>query len=115
MPSLTDKVYYPDTEEYQGRVKSIWSSSAALGPWCFVLPQSAEDTATVIQTLVRNECPFGILSGGHSDFPASNSVKEGVTIDFGRMNQTGYDPEKKIASVGPGCSWQSVYETLEPL
>ncbi|KAK8097641.1 uncharacterized protein PG998_013127, partial [Apiospora kogelbergensis] len=112
--SLMDKVYYPDTEEYQGRAKSVWSSSAALGPWCFVLPQSAEDTATVIQTVVRNECPFGILGGGHSDFPASNSAKEGVTIDFGRMNQTGYDPGKKISSVGPGCSWQSVYETLEP-
>ncbi|KAK7961567.1 uncharacterized protein PG986_002392 [Apiospora aurea] len=64
--------------------------------------------------LVSNECAFGILSGGHGDFPASNSIKEGVTIDFGRMNQTTYDPVEKIASIGPGSSWQPVYETLEP-
>lgn len=79
-----------------------------------MLPQSAEDTATVIQTLVRNECSFGILGGGHGDFPAANSIQEGVTIDFGRMDQVTYDPDQKIASIGPGSSWQPVYETLEP-
>ncbi|KAK8064329.1 hypothetical protein PG994_006967 [Apiospora phragmitis] len=112
--SLKDKVYYPDTADYQGRVESIWSVSAALAPWCFVLPQSAEDTAVIIQTLVRNDCSFGILGHGHGDFPASNSIKEGVTIDFGHMNQTTYDPTEKIASIGPGSSWQPVYENLEP-
>ncbi|KAK6860834.1 hypothetical protein PG995_004470 [Apiospora arundinis] len=112
--SLTEKVHYPNTAIYQSRVKSIWSASASLAPWCFVLPESAEDTAKVIQTLVRNECSFGIVGGGHGDFPASNSIKEGVTIDFGHMNQTSYDPIAKIASFGPGSSWQPVYETLEP-
>ncbi|KAK7986876.1 hypothetical protein PG988_001864 [Apiospora saccharicola] len=112
--SLAGKVFSPDTTDYQGRIESIWSASAALAPWCFVLPQSADDTAIVVKTLVRNECPFGIKGGGHGDFPAANSIQEGVTIDFGRMNQVTYDPAQKIASIGPGSSWQPVYETLEP-
>ncbi|KAK8121576.1 hypothetical protein PG984_010246 [Apiospora sp. TS-2023a] len=112
--SLARKVIFPDTADYQSRVESIWSASAALAPWCFVLPQSAEDTVTVIQTLVRNECPFGIKGGGHGDFPAANSIRDGVTIDFSRMDQVTYDPAQKVASIGPGSSWQPVYETLEP-
>lgn len=38
----------------------------------------------IIQTLTQSECPFGIVGGGHGDFAGSNSVKDGVTIDFGK-------------------------------
>jgi hypothetical protein len=49
-----------------------------------VLPTSAEDTSEAIQLIVANDCPFGIRSGGHSVFPLSSSVLDGITIDFGK-------------------------------
>lgn len=49
-----------------------------------VQPASTEDVATTVKTLTANKCPFGIRAGGHGSFPLSNSVKRGVTIDFGK-------------------------------
>jgi FAD/FMN-containing dehydrogenase len=48
-----------------------------------VLPQTAQDVSLVIKTLVAGDCPFGVRGGGHSSHPLSNSVDEGITIDFG--------------------------------
>lgn len=65
-------------------MESYWSLSAALNPWCVVQPSSAEDVSVIIRTLAQNECPFGVRGGGHGSFAGSNSVEDGVTIDFGK-------------------------------
>lgn len=62
---------------------SYWSVSAAVNPWCIAQPTEAEDVSTIIKTLVANSCPFGIRGGGHGAWNGSNSVIEGVTVDFG--------------------------------
>ncbi|CAJ2500423.1 Uu.00g032760.m01.CDS01 [Anthostomella pinea] len=111
---LGDKVYYPHTAVYDERLESYWSVSAALQPWCMVLPSTAEDVSLTIKALTEHQCPFGIRSGGHGTSALSNSVQDGVTIDFGHMNATTYDPETKIASIQPGGYWGPVYETLAP-
>ncbi|KAJ1336171.1 prosolanapyrone-II oxidase [Microdochium nivale] len=113
-PSLTSKVAYPDTTLYGTRLTSYWSSSAALAPWCMVLPTATEEVSAVISVLGQNQCPFGIRSGGHSQFAGASSVKDGVTIDLGFFNSTTYDAENKIASINPGATWQSAYDALEP-
>jgi hypothetical protein len=82
-PELQGKVVFPDTELYDARIASYWSVSAALPPWCMVLPLTAEDVSAIIKTLVAGDCPFGIRGGGHSAHRLSNSVEDGVTIDFG--------------------------------
>lgn len=112
--SLPGQVFYPNTTAYDGRIAVIWSVTAALHPWCFVLPGSTADTSVVIQILVANQCPFGIRGGGHAHFAGGNSIHDGVTIDFGSMNATTYDEQAKVASIQPGSAWQPVYETLEP-
>ncbi|PGH26908.1 hypothetical protein AJ80_01491 [Polytolypa hystricis UAMH7299] len=81
-PALQNKVYYPDSTTYDARIASYWSKSAALEPWCMVLPSTAEDASEVIKVITANECPFGIRAGGHSVFPLSSSVEDGITIDF---------------------------------
>lgn len=113
-PALHDKVYYPNSTEYDSRLADYWSASAALTPWCMVLPLTAEDTSDVMNAIVANQCPFGIRGGGHGVFAGTSSVDEGVTIDFGYMNHTTYDPATKLASVRPGGTWNEVYRTLAP-
>jgi FAD/FMN-containing dehydrogenase len=81
---LGDKVLLPNHTEYTARLGSYWSVSAALSPWCMVLPSTAEDVSTTIKTLVSGNCTFGVKGGGHGSFALSNAVEEGVTIDFGR-------------------------------
>lgn len=78
------EVYFPNTTSYTSRIEHIWSVDASLPPACFVLPRSSEETASIIREISRYQCPFGIVSGGHSDFAGSNSIEAGVTIDFGR-------------------------------
>ncbi|TDZ29574.1 Bifunctional solanapyrone synthase [Colletotrichum spinosum] len=52
-------------------------------------------------------------SGAHSAFAGSNGLEGGVTIDFGYMNSTVYDPSTGIASVEPGSNWGDVYSALD--
>lgn len=93
---------------------TYWSLSAALEPWCMVLPQTTDDVSTVITTITEGQCPFGIRGGGHGTHALSNSLEEGVTIDMGLFNAITYNSETKIASIGPGAHWGSVYDTLTP-
>ncbi|KAK2763185.1 hypothetical protein FQN54_009821 [Arachnomyces sp. PD_36] len=114
IPALRNKVYYPDSTIYDARIESYWSESAALEPWCMVLPTTTNDTSEVMKVISTHECPFGIRGGGHTVFPLSSSVEDGVTVDFGRMNSTTYDPEDNIASIEPGGNWGATYDALAP-
>ncbi|KAK8879167.1 FAD binding domain-containing protein [Apiospora arundinis] len=112
--SLRDRVFLPNGADYTERLGMYWSVSAALEPWCMVMPASAGEASQVIKVLTKNECPFGIKGGGHGADPYSNGIDNGVTIDFGFMNATTYDADRKIVSIQPGTHWQPVYETLTP-
>ncbi|KAK8085697.1 hypothetical protein PG997_006968 [Apiospora hydei] len=111
---LKERVFLPDGATYTDRLDTYWSVSAALEPWCMVMPSTAEEASEVIMVLSKNECPFGIRGGSHGADAYSNGIDKGVTIDFGLMNSTTYDADRKIASIQPGTHWQPVYETLSP-
>ncbi|OBS23519.1 hypothetical protein FPOA_04069 [Fusarium poae] len=111
---LGDKVVTKGQTLWSNRIDSYWSVSAALEPDCMVLPTTAEDVSKIMKVITKNQCKFGIRGGGHGNFALSNSVDEGITVDFGYINGTTYDEEKNIVSVGPGGHWQDVYDTLIP-
>ncbi|XEV04176.1 hypothetical protein FSHL1_009463 [Fusarium sambucinum] len=111
---LGDKVVTNGQTLWSNRIDSYWSISAALEPDCMVLPTTAEDVSKIMKVITKNQCQFGIRGGGHGNFALSNSVDEGITVDFGYINGTTYDEEKNIVSVGPGGHWQDVYDTLIP-
>lgn len=77
------EVVFPNTTTYEARIDHIWSVDAALPPSCFVLPASTEDASLILQLLTQYQCPFGMVSGGHTDYPGGNSIENGVTVDFG--------------------------------
>lgn len=60
-----------------------------------VVPESTEDVSKVMKLLSHHECPFGMRSGGHAAFTGSNSIKDGVTIDLGKLSQNGIDPQPR--------------------
>ncbi|CAH0045751.1 unnamed protein product [Clonostachys solani] len=115
---LRGKVYLPGSDTYADRMETYFSKSAALEPWCMLLPSTAEDVSLIVKDLVANNCPFGVRSGGHSSHPLSNSVEKGITIDFafisGHMNATTWNPDTGLVSIQPGGRWQDVYDVLTP-
>lgn len=103
----------PGSAVYDAQLASYYSANAAQHAWCMVLPASTPDVQAVAHTVSRHRCPFGIRAGGHSTWAGSSGVRDGVTVDLSRMNQTTYDAEAGIASIQPGARWGSVYEALD--
>ncbi|PCD21404.1 hypothetical protein AU210_016369 [Fusarium oxysporum f. sp. radicis-cucumerinum] len=114
IPQLKNKVYMPETTQYDQRLKTYYSANAALEPWCMVMPESTQDVSRVAKVVSKHSCPFGIRSGAHSAFGGANGVNDGITIDFGHMNATVYDANHKLAKIQPGSNWGHVYEALDP-
>ncbi|KAF4417848.1 Bifunctional solanapyrone synthase [Colletotrichum fructicola] len=111
--SLAGRVLTSRDDGFEARLDSYYSANAANPPQCMVLPQSKKDVATTIQVLSEIGCAFGMRSGAHSAFAGSNGLEGGVTIDFGYMNSTVYDPSTGIASIEPGSNWGDVYSALD--
>ncbi|KFY26447.1 hypothetical protein V491_01305 [Pseudogymnoascus sp. VKM F-3775] len=111
---LQGKVLSPGTEGYDAQLNTYYSANAAQHAWCMVMPESTRDVQATVKILTKNQCPFGIKAGAHSAFKGSNGIAEGVTVDFGHMNSTSYNPDTGIVSIQPGAKWGSVYESLNP-
>ncbi|KAJ2900398.1 FAD binding domain-containing protein [Zalerion maritima] len=108
------QIFYPNSTSYTTHMSTYWSVSAALDPWCIALPFTSSDVSAIVSTLAANNCPFGVRGGGHGSFDGSNSVADGVTVDFSSMNSTTYSEDDGLVGIGPGAHWQSVYDTLAP-
>jgi FAD/FMN-containing dehydrogenase len=85
-------------------------------PWCLVQPHDTEEVAKTIIALLEagdgaGNWHIAVRSGGHS-LGTANNIDSGVTIDLGKMNQTTYNRETNLASIGPGGKWGDVYEEL---
>lgn len=78
-------MWTPDEERYDERLSEYYSANAAQAPWCMVFPESTEDVSALTKVLSDNNCPFGMRSGSHSAWKGSNGIKDGVTVDFGKM------------------------------
>jgi hypothetical protein len=80
---LRNKVVTQSQALYDDRMDSYWSVSAALRPDCIALPETAEDVSKIMKVITQHKCNFGIRGGGHGNFALSNSIEDGITIDFG--------------------------------
>lgn len=111
---LADKLLFPGDDEYEPRVKSWWSASARLRPWCIVQPRSTEDVSAAVVAISNAEGgAFAVRSGGHSHWTGGSNIQHGVTIDLKYLNQTVFHAETKSASIGPSLRWGDVFLELE--
>ena len=94
--ALRNKVHMRGTPSFDDSIDSIWSLSARQEPWCVILPESAEDASKVMKVISRHQCPFAVRSGGHSHYGFSNSVEEGIGIDFGTLFFHKYPPRTPL-------------------
>lgn len=105
---------WPGDEAYRHSSNSWWSANARFHPACIVQPKTTEDVSEIVKTL--SKLPHGhitIRSGGHNRDYSHENLADSVTIDMTHFNQTTYNPETKLASLGPACRWGDVFLALE--
>jgi FAD/FMN-containing dehydrogenase len=57
---------------------------------------------------------FAVRSGGHMSNPGFGSIgAEGVLFDVGGMNDIVVSADRSTVEVGPGATWDAIYEELE--
>ncbi|KAF9872422.1 FAD binding domain-containing protein [Colletotrichum karsti] len=114
---LKDRVLLPADAAYEAQLNTWWAKNARQHPWCLVLPQSAEEVALVLTTLLdagngAGDWHIAVRSGGHG-WQLNNNIQNGVTIDLTHMNSSIYDKETNVARVDTGGHWQYVYKDLD--
>ncbi|KEY69603.1 hypothetical protein S7711_06230 [Stachybotrys chartarum IBT 7711] len=112
------KVFYPGSPGYEAQLESYFTPQAmAVQPACFVRPKSVDDVAVTIRALglSAQDGSVAIRSGGHTWFAASNSAPGGITVDLRALRSFDVSGDMSSISVGPGVTWDTIYNRLDPL
>jgi FAD/FMN-containing dehydrogenase len=81
---------------------------------CFLRVESSLDVAVALKLVTLLKSKFAVRGGGHNANPGFSSVDaSGLLIDTGALNSINLSKDKKTASLGPGATWDQVYEKLE--
>ncbi|KAI9810443.1 MAG: hypothetical protein M1826_003612 [Phylliscum demangeonii] len=123
--ALPAKVFYAADGQYQRSIASYWALQEQLAPNCIVIPTSTNDVATAVTILADlnsyrlrtgpKACQFAIRGGGHTPWAGAANIQRGVTIDLTGMKSVTLSADRTVAAVGPGATWQQVYDTLDAL
>ncbi|KAI1816978.1 FAD-binding domain-containing protein [Poronia punctata] len=114
--ALPGRVSRAGSIPYFKETRAYWSTALhSLRPACLVLPESADEVATVVGVL--NQFPsveFAVKSGGHDPNPGHATARDGILIATRKLSGATYDPATGLASVGPGGEFNDVMTDLEP-
>ncbi|TVY14650.1 Bifunctional solanapyrone synthase [Lachnellula arida] len=103
-----------DAQQYTTLSDENWSQTAWKQPSCIALPACTSDLQQLIKTLVAQNVPFAIRSGGHSPNPFDANIDTGVLIAMDNFNTVTYNTAQRLASFAPGARWNTVYTALDP-
>lgn len=114
--SLPGRVFFPGSEWYETQGRGYYSlEQADLKPSCRVSPTNVDDVSRIVKIATENQCEFAVRSGGHMSWPgASNIGPSGFTIDMRKLQTISLSHDRTMVSVGPGGTWEKVYEALRP-
>ncbi|KAL9067841.1 MAG: hypothetical protein Q9157_006682 [Trypethelium eluteriae] len=80
----------------------------------FIKPLNSIEVALSLKIITYTQSRFAIRSAGHNANPGFSSTgEEGVVLDLGALNTVELSSEREIVSLGPGATWEKVYEELE--
>ncbi|HEY0069622.1 MAG TPA: FAD-binding oxidoreductase [Chloroflexia bacterium] len=100
---LAGEVVLPGHADYETARRS-WNQAFDCHPRAIVRCRSTEDVVTAVRFAVESGLPLAVRSGGHS---ASGLcvIEDGLVVDLSLMNDMSIDPERRVATVGPGLTW----------
>ncbi|KAF5678611.1 FAD binding domain-containing protein [Fusarium heterosporum] len=92
---------------------AYWSSiQTGVNPYCIFKPQKPTQVSVLVLLSRLAQCPFAAKSGGHAAFAGASSIEGGITVSFANFKDISLSKDRKIASIGPGNIWGSVFEEL---
>ena len=65
---------------------------------------TAQDVAAALRFATSRGLPVAVRSGGHS-VAGYSTIEGGVLIDLSLMKELTIDPQKRVATAGPGLTW----------
>lgn len=104
----------PSEPCYEQHMKRNWSPTCHLPAACFLRLSNPLDVALALKVLAHYSVKFAVRSCGHSANPNFASVgQDGIVLDLAEMNKITLSEKGEVVSVGPGATWDAVYEELE--
>ncbi|KFY45217.1 hypothetical protein V494_01076 [Pseudogymnoascus sp. VKM F-4513 (FW-928)] len=115
--SLGDKISFPGQSPYNHTESSYWSlQESTIKPACILVPSTAQDVALAVSIISSvGSCNFAIKGRAHNPAPGFANIEGGVTIDMTALAAVEVNDSHSVASIGPGATWLSVYQFLDPL
>ncbi|MCJ1309087.1 hypothetical protein MMC25_002742 [Agyrium rufum] len=115
--ALGPKVIFPSTAAYNATLAEYYSiQEASLSPSCFVAPETSQDVAEAVSTILAlDNCNFAIKGRTHMPAGGAANINGGVTIDMSTLDSITVNKDHSMASVGAGASWLDVYTYLDTL
>lgn len=109
---LQGEVVLPGNPGYES-ARIVWDGTTDYHPALIVHCANADDVRAAIAFAREQGTPLSVRSGGHS--PAEYSSNDGgVVIDLSRMKAITIDPERRIARLEAGLTWNEVANALQP-
>ncbi|KAI0839480.1 FAD-binding domain-containing protein [Hypoxylon sp. FL0890] len=112
--ALPEHVFWPNSSQYLNQSQDVWSQTCVKTPLCVFEPSTVDALSQGIKLIHDAKSQFAFRSGGHMPVPGAQSLNDGVMISASLFNTNNLSADGKIASVGPGQTWQDVYEFLAP-
>lgn len=91
-----------------------WSESCVEQSDCLFEPTCAEELAEGLKILTATNTRFAVRGGGHMPVPGAASIDDGVLISIEKLTTKQLSKDKKLAKLGPGLRWGSVYDWISP-
>ncbi|KAI5789005.1 hypothetical protein EDC01DRAFT_616895 [Geopyxis carbonaria] len=111
---MWDRVHLPSSEVYISENLHFWSATTYATPACVFTPESAKDVSRALRLAALTRIPIAVRGAGHLAVPGVSNVDGGVLVALSRMQDMSLSDEKDVVSIGPGLTWNDVYEFLEP-
>jgi FAD/FMN-containing dehydrogenase len=97
-------------EEYDEERKSL-NPTVDARPVAIVRAESVADVRAAVETARRLDLPFAVQATGHGTHVPANG---GLLVKTGAMARVVVDPDRRVASVGPGARWAGVLAAASP-
>ncbi|CZR54640.1 uncharacterized protein PAC_04524 [Phialocephala subalpina] len=108
------RVITPSSSTYTQAQQQNWSTTCWLPAACIVKLHNTLEVALALKIVTFFQCKFAVRGAGHNSNPGCSSVgKDGVLLDLSEMNEVVLSDDREVASIGPGATWDGVYEVLE--
>ncbi len=104
--SLRGEVIRPEDDAYD-EARTVLNGMIDRHPALIVRPADVDDVVTAVNFARENHVLLSVRAGGHN--VAGRAVNDGgIVIDLRSMTQVTLDPDKRIARVQGGATWNDV-------